>query len=293
MKTQLSVLALSAILIVSLSVAPVHGQMSTIISAPITVTSDMSSYEEGDKILVSGMVSRPVGGDVSIQIIGPNESMNRVAIQQASVNADNTFSAEFTAGGLMNMDGTYMIMAQYGVINVVEAMTTFEYMTVDVVPPVEPIDPDPVGPEPDVNIGEDTVTMEGTDDVIQYEMTSGRLLSVMPNLDSTSLVLTIEAPEDGTLTLTIPKTILDAKIDGMDDDLFILIDNSEEEFDEEKSDVDRTLTIEYLAGAEMIEIFGTFVVPEFGVIAVMILAVALVSIIAVSSRSRLGMIPRL
>lgn len=252
----------------------------------------MDSYETGDRILVSGMVSRPVGGDVSIQIIGPNESMNRVAIQQVSVNADNTFNAEFTAGGLMNGDGTYAIVAQYGVINVVEATTTFEYTMTDS-GPADNVDPDPVGPVQAPNIGIDTVTMEGTDDVIQYEMTDGSLLSVVPNPDSASLVLTIDAPEDGTLTLTIPRTILDAEIDGMDDDLFVMIDSSEEEFDEVRTSVDRTLTIEYLAGAEMIEIFGTFVIPEFGVIAVMILAVAIVSVIAISSRSRLGIVPRL
>jgi predicted secreted protein with PEFG-CTERM motif len=46
------------------------------------------------------------------------------------------------------------------------------------------------------------------------------------------------------------------------------------------------------AGAEKIEVVGTFVVPEFGTIAVMILAVAIISIIAVSAKSRLSIMPR-
>ena len=41
------------------------------------------------------------------------------------------------------------------------------------------------------------------------------------------------------------------------------------------------------AGVETIEIIGTFVIPEFGTIAAMILAVAIISIIAISSKSRL------
>jgi predicted secreted protein with PEFG-CTERM motif len=47
-----------------------------------------------------------------------------------------------------------------------------------------------------------------------------------------------------------------------------------------------------LAGAETIEIIGTFVVPEFGTIAMMILLVSIVSIITISAKSRLGIIPR-
>ncbi|MDX1595375.1 MAG: PEFG-CTERM sorting domain-containing protein, partial [Nitrosopumilaceae archaeon] len=54
----------------------------------------------------------------------------------------------------------------------------------------------------------------------------------------------------------------------------------------------RTLTISFYAGAEQIEIIGTMVVPEFGTIAALILAVAIISIVAVSAKSRLSIIPR-
>ena len=52
------------------------------------------------------------------------------------------------------------------------------------------------------------------------------------------------------------------------------------------------VTVMFPAGAETIEIIGTFVIPEFGTIAAMILAVAIISIIAVSTKSRLSIIPR-
>jgi predicted secreted protein with PEFG-CTERM motif len=71
-----------------------------------------------------------------------------------------------------------------------------------------------------------------------------------------------------------------------------LIDGEEVDFDETTTSIDRTLTIEFPAGAEEIEIIGTFVVPEFGTIAAMILAVAIISIIAISAKSRLSIIPR-
>ena len=44
--------------------------------------------------------------------------------------------------------------------------------------------------------------------------------------------------------------------------------------------------------AEKVEIIGTKVIPEFGAIAGMILVLAIVSIIAVSAKSRLGIISR-
>ena len=44
--------------------------------------------------------------------------------------------------------------------------------------------------------------------------------------------------------------------------------------------------------AEKVEIIGTKVIPEFGAIAGMILVLAIVSIIAVSAKARLGIISR-
>ena len=54
----------------------------------------------------------------------------------------------------------------------------------------------------------------------------------------------------------------------------------------------RSLSIMFPAGTEEIEIIGTFVVPEFGTVAALILAVAIISIIAVSARSRLNVLPK-
>jgi predicted secreted protein with PEFG-CTERM motif len=53
-----------------------------------------------------------------------------------------------------------------------------------------------------------------------------------------------------------------------------------------------TVTVPFFADSEQIEIIGTFVIPEFGTIAAMILAVAIISIIAISAKSRLSIVPR-
>ena len=65
----------------------------------------------------------------------------------------------------------------------------------------------------------------------------------------------------------------------------------EEEWDDSEINGNE-ITVMFLAGAEEIQIIGTHVIPEFGAIAALILAVAIISIIAVSAKSRLSIMPR-
>jgi predicted secreted protein with PEFG-CTERM motif len=55
----------------------------------------------------------------------------------------------------------------------------------------------------------------------------------------------------------------------------------------------KTLHIPYYSGAERIEIVGSHVVPEFGTIAMIVLAVAIVSIIAITAKTKTALIPKL
>ena len=43
------------------------------------------------------------------------------------------------------------------------------------------------------------------------------------------------------ITLTIPRSVLDATINGEDDDFFVLVDGEEVDFDEINTSTDRTL----------------------------------------------------
>ena len=115
----------------------------------------------------------------------------------------------------------------------------------------------------------------------------------MTDVDANSLIILIDATDDGSLTITIPRLVLDAVFEnGEDDEFFVLVNDEEVDFDEITSSTDRILIIAFPAGTETIEIIGTFVIPEFGTIAAMILAVAIISIIAISAKSRLSIIPR-
>jgi len=276
MKDHLSVFALSAILIASIGMAPAFGQ------SPIVVTTDKASYSEGETILITGEVSQLLGGyALSLTVIAPNG--NLVSIDQLTVGADKKFSTSVAAGGaLMKIEGTYTVTVQYGDNKNNSATTSFEFGGVM----------EDQTMEEESNVTDTTVSVEGSSDLIGYVITGGKLLGIIPDVNANSLIIRIEATDDGSLTLTIPRSVLDATINGEDDDFFVLIDGEEVDFDETTTSTDRTLTIEFSAGSEEIEIIGTFVVPEFGTIAAMILAVAIISIIAVSAKSRLSIIPR-
>ena len=87
------------------------------------------------------------------------------------------------------------------------------------------------------------------------------------------------------LKITLNKDIITPFDDGS---YFVLVENEEADFEQ----MGRTLHIEYGAGAETIEIVGSHVVPEFGTIAMIILAVAIVSIIAITAKTRISLIPK-
>ena len=271
MKTHLSVFALSAILVVSIGIAPAFGQIQN----SIVVTTDKTSYSEGETVLVTGEVSQLLGGyTISLIVNAPNG--NVITIDQLTAGADKKFSTSFAAGGsLMKHSGTYTVTVQYGDSKSRLAETSFDFNGAEI---------EPIG---------STVSFEGTDDVIGYEITGGKLLSITPDVEANSLIIAIDAFDDGSLTITIPRSVADALHEtGEDDKYFVIIDGEEAEFTETKSSTDRTLTIPFPVGSEEIEIIGTFVIPEFGAIAAMILAVAIISIIAISARSRLSIMPR-
>ena len=282
MKAHLMVFALSAILIASIGMTPAFGQ----IQSSIVITTDKASYSAGDVILITGEVQSLYGIPVSIIVKAPNG--NLVSIAQIDVGADKKFSTEITAGGaLMKVEGTYTITVQYGNVSRT-AETSFEFSGV-----MEGTMEEETIMEFESEITDTTVSVQGSVDLIGYEITGGKLLSIMTDVDANSLIILIDATDDGSLTLTIPRSVLDALFEnGDDDEFFVLVDGEEVDFDEIISSTDRILTIAFSAGAEQIEIIGTFVIPEFGTIAAMILAVAIISIIAISAKSRLSIIPR-
>ena len=302
MKTQLMIFALFGILITSVGISPAFGENDSII-----VTTDKSSYSEGEIIVISGQITYlALGNQLSLIIQSPNGNIAEIA--QIEVGSDKQFNAEINPNGVYwKIPGTYTILITQdknnqatmsfefnGVAsvdeNTVTTSITEEAITEEVITE-EAITEEAITEDmiiQDSIITETTITVQNSTDLISYEITNGKLINVLPDMDAVSLLVYIEAIDDGSITLTIPRSILDATINGGDDEFFVLVDGEEVDFEEIKTSTDRTLTIEFFAGSEQIEIIGTFVVPEFGTIAAMILAVAIISIVAISAKSRLS-----
>ena len=243
------------------------------VTAPlITVSVDKPSYVAEDTIVISGAVKSIVEGTpLTYQIFDPVK--NQVQIGQVDVAQDGKFTTTLKPGKLWKQDGTYTVKVQYGPPNVV-AETNFEFR--GTTPPVTKIF--------EVDAGN-----QGTFDV-EYTINGGTVKDMIIDFESLALVISINATSDGTFTVNIPRALMDAKTTGGEDDIFIiLIDGAEVTYNEEKTTSSRTLTIQFLEGDSDIEIIGTQIVPEFGPIAALVLTVAVISIIAVSAKTRLLM----
>lgn len=121
---------------------------------------------------------------------------------------------------------------------------------------------------------------------VPVTLTDGRVESIDVNIDEKSLDLKLaDVEEDAKLTITIPRGLLDSKNpDGTDTEFSVLIDGELVACEEDTVNDERVLTCEIPAMSEEINIIGTFVVPEFGIIAMMILAVSIAGVLVASRR---------
>ena len=243
----------------------------------ITIATDKSSYKNGDTIIISGSVKAVVEGtSLTIQIFDPDR--NIVQIDQIDAAQDGKYTTDVIAkGDLWKKSGTYTLKVQYGPKEVV-AETNFEFTSASVTPTNQIFE---------VNAGN-----EGTFD-LEYSINGGTVKDMVIDFDGLALIVSVDSTSDGIITLKIPRTLIDAKTTSGADDVFIvLIDGAEVEVQQTATSDFRTLRVNFLEGDSDIEIIGTQIVPEFGAIAALVLAVAIISIIVVSAKTRLRLMPK-
>ena len=118
--------------------------------------------------------------------------------------------------------------------------------------------------------------------MIYTEVTNGEVTSVIAKTAENSLVISLETTEDGMLSFTTSDFLIRPFDDG---NFFVFVDG--EEIDSATYE-NKILTIPYTAQTEKIEVYGSYVIPEFGTIAIIVLAVAVVSIIALSRKNSIS-----
>ena len=235
---------------------------------PISVDTDRTMYDHDSTIRVFGTVSgiRP-GTDIAIVVTGPPPFNNIVKIDQVSVRSDRTFETTLTTGGeLWKYDGTYTIKVTYG------AQEIFDRAYVQLSGGIIGVGA--------TQCASDEFSASGQ--CVPYSITGGSVSSAMFSSETNSLTININSFDDGEITVN-PST------DAIKGIFMVLVDG------EEWDDVDITgnqVRVIFPAGTEQIEIIGTFAIPEFGAIAALILAVAIISIIAVTAKTRLSVLPK-
>ena len=240
---------------------------------PLTIEADQSSYDHDSTITVTGHVANVIPGNVPITVTVMSPMASLVTIDQFNVNSDGSYSTTMsTAGNLWKYDGTYTIEVNYGSLD--------NNVKVELTDGVAVSEKTHSGHHDDVECGSSEVSIGGN--CTSYDISGGHVTSATVNTDDNSVIINIHAEDDGVLTIS-PSTSTQKGI-------FMVLVDGEESDDAEING--NTVIVPFGAEAEQIEIIGTFVIPEFGTIAAMILAVAIISIVAISAKSRLSIVPR-
>ena len=267
----LAIVSVGSMGITSPAFADHHGGQQV----PIDFSTDSDTYDHNSVIEIDGKVSNTSRGtDVTVVVTGP---MGIVQIDQIAISSDGSFSTTInTASAMMKYDGEYKIKATYG---------TQDLMRVQYVNLVGGIEAGSMAGHADEHHHEEVFDLASE---VDYSISGGDVHGVTANVNGNSLVVSIHDAEDGgELTITLPSDIITPFNDGT---FFVLV--NDEESDDASQD-GNTITVPFDADAETIEIIGTHVVPEFGTIAAIILAVAITSIIVLSAKTKLSIMPKL
>ena len=251
--------------------AKVMAEKSLMNAIPVSVWTEKTDYGHNDIIMIEGQVANVAPGfPVTITVVSPLNSI--VTIDQIALSEDGSFKTTLnTAGDMWKYDGTYTIKVNYGSTEKSNSIKVELTGGVGHTPDYS---------TPSTQCSANSISADGQ--CIPFSISGGTVTGATLNINDNSIIININAEDDGTLTVTPSKTTQDG--------IFMVLVDGEEWDDVEI--VANKVTVMFPAGAETIEIIGTYVIPEFGTIAAMILAVAIISIIAVSAKSRLSIIPR-
>ncbi len=249
----------------------------------IVLIADNTAYQEGDVITITGSVEKVIPGmPISLQIFFEK---NLIQVSQVRVSQDGEFTDTFTAAGPQwHNEGNVIIRANYGGDASTELIISFFKNT----------------------SGEYLSTFEvkipgaGTFDV-PYTMKGGVVTNMELIQNDLSLEIDILTESDGILDINLSRESIDSLSNaGHDIDFIVSIYEKDSDIPTQTDyikikadDSHRAMSIPVKDGDEKIRIIGTHVVPEFGTIAMIVLAIAIVSIIAVSAKSRLSIMPRI
>ena len=232
------------------------------------------SYEEGDTIIISGKVSHVVGSTpATLQLFSEDDLVDIVQIVIAQ---DGSYSHTVIAEGpLWKTQGDYTVRVSYGEGNIAES--EFSYFPKSTI--IETI----------TNFEVDAGS-HGTFDV-EYTIKAASIKDIVVDSNNFALLVQIESTDEGIIILNLPREFIGAeKQDGKDETFIILIDGIEVEYQEAVVHSEsRIITINFEQGDSQIQIIGTYVIPEFGTITMMILIIGImITILAAKNKFQIS-----
>jgi len=256
----------------------------------ITINTDKNVYDHTDTITITGTVDPVNEYEMPVAVLLINQYNSVVTIAQLDVNSDGSWSGQIVLNPkdrLQSEDGVYEIRAQYGdhaqtsiSVELTNAVETSEGVeTGTAVTGTAVTGTDVTGPG-----GEPFYKLAGGQ--IDYDATCDANPAFFANADDDSIVIYLDPTNDGILTVTLHEDLIKPFEDGT---FAVIVNNLEMQ---DFTQVGNTLTIPCTMGTEKIEIHGSWAIPEFGVIAAMILAIAIISIIVVTAKTKLSLVPR-
>ena len=249
----------------------------------LTVSTEKESYASGEPVVIFGLVEiKLVDTQALIRIVNPMG--NLVHLAQVNVSNDGSFSETVSTslGGNWKEDGTYTVMVNYGKDG--SAQIKFEYGG-KVFAGVQTETPEFTMTEDDDS--SESIILENN--TIDYDLTCAEILGMMPDTENKSLIIEIKTTCDGELNITLPKDVIDTDDEGF----FVLVDGDETNHNSVSVSEFWTLTIPFSYGSEEIEIIGTYVIPEFGTIAVLVLVTAIATIVMISAKNKQIFYPKI
>jgi predicted secreted protein with PEFG-CTERM motif len=228
----------------------------------ISVQTNDNNYNEGDIILISGNIVTIIGDtQITMQLF---QGGNLIEIAQIKASQDGNYSHTIIAQGpLWKNQGSYMVKVTYGEGNIAE--TLFDYT-----PESEIIETAKDFP---VDAGD-----SGTFDV-KYTIRGGVVESIEIEPENLGLLVKINSLDNGKIILELPRESIDAeKQNGKDEKFIILINDVQTTYKEIQSDSTvRKIGINFEKGDSEIQIIGTYVIPEFGTIVMIILTIGIIA----------------
>ena len=261
-------------LIVSISFSPAFAQ--EVAGQKITVTTDNSAYQQGDIITVSGNIEKILPGTPVIMQIFFERT--QVDVAQLDVSKNGKFSTTFVADGpLWSSDGLATLRVAYGSDVTETSYDFFEKTQMDRF----------------ISNYEVTIPDAGTFD-IPYTIKGGTIESISLNQKSLGIDIDLITQSDGYIQLKLYRDYIDSlKGDGSDEVFIIVVKNSQNEYPVqtefrkiETTDEFRSIEVPLKNGDSHMQIIGTFAIPEFATVAQLVLIIAIISIIAITAKTK-------